>query len=52
MSRVLATFQRDTGQHVAGLHLLARLNRENGVDRQQVAGFAATGELGTGALLP
>ena len=41
----------DTGEHVAGLDLRARIGREDRVDRQQVAGVAATGELGDLAVL-
>ena len=41
----LRTLERDTGQHVTGSDLGTRINRENGINRQQVAGFATTGEL-------
>ncbi len=38
----LGAFERDTREHVAGTNLLARLDRQNGLDREQVAGVAAT----------
>ena len=41
----LGAFGRDTRDHVARLHLAAEIDRQNGVDRQQVAGIAATREL-------
>ena len=37
----LGALQRDTREHVAGLHLGARLDRQDGVDREQVAGVGA-----------
>ena len=45
MSRVLRAFARDTREHVAGMDLCAVLDRENGVDRQEVAGLQAVGQL-------
>ena len=42
----LGAFERDTRQHVARRHLVARLDRDNRIDRQQVAGFAAAIDLG------
>ena len=47
----LGALGRDTGEHVAGLDLRARIDREDRVDRQQVAGVAAAGELGDLAVL-
>ncbi len=46
----LGAFERNTRQHVARSDLLARLDRDNRIDRQQVAGVAATLELGHLAL--
>ena len=37
----LGALHRDTREHVAGLHLGARLDREDRLDRQEVAGVAA-----------
>jgi hypothetical protein len=41
----LGALGRDTRQDVAGFHLGANVDRQNGVDRQHVAGVAATGQL-------
>ncbi len=41
----MADGERDTRDDVARLDLLARLDRQNGLDRQQVTGIAATGHL-------
>src|SRR6185369_13153524 len=41
----LGALRRDTRQDVAGLDLRAGVHRQNGVDRQHVAGIAAAGEL-------
>lgn len=41
----LRAFGRDTGEDVARLYLGSDVDRENGIDRQHVAGIAATGEL-------
>ena len=41
MSPVLALDERDARQHVAGLDLGVRLDRQDGIDRQQVAGIDA-----------
>ena len=41
----LGAFGRDTRDHVARLDLAAEIDRQNGVDRQQVAGIAAAREL-------
>ena len=41
----LGAFQRNARQHVAGLHLRARLDRQDRVDREQVAGVAAARQL-------
>ena len=48
----LGALGRDTGEHVAGLDLRARIDREDRVHRQQVAGVAAAGDLGDLAALP
>ena len=37
----LGAFERDTREHVAGLHRRARIDRQDGVDGEQVARFAA-----------
>ena len=37
----LGALERDTREHVAGLHLCARIDREDGVDREHVARIAA-----------
>jgi hypothetical protein len=41
----LGAFGRDTRNDVARLHVAARIDRDNGIDRKLIAGFAATGEL-------
>ena len=41
----LGAFQRDTRQHVTRRHLLAGLDGDNRIHRQQVAGFAAAIDL-------
>src|SRR5690606_9131683 len=38
--------ERDTGEYVTGRYLLARLNGNNRIDGEQVAGFAAAVHLG------
>ena len=45
MSRVLALSVGMRAMHVARLHLAARIDRDDGVDREQVARVAAAGEL-------
>ncbi len=45
MSLVLALSSGDTRKHVALGNLRARLDRENGVDRQQEAGVATARQL-------
>ena len=47
----LGAFGRDTRDDVARLDLRARIDREDGVDREQVAGIAAARELGDLAVL-
>ena len=47
----LGALHRDTGEHVAGHHLMAGLDRQDGIDRQQIAGFAAARQLADLALL-
>ena len=51
MSRVLALSRRDTSKHVAGHHLMARLDRQDRIDRQEVASLAAARQLEHLALL-
>ena len=46
----LGAFGRQAGQHVAGLHLVAVADREDGAHRQQVAGLAAVGQALVGAV--
>ena len=46
----LGAFERDTREHVARRHLLARLDGDDRIDREQVAGFAAAIDLGHRAL--
>ena len=46
----LGAFHRDTRQHVAGANLCTRLDRENGLDREQEAGVAALRQLADLAL--
>ncbi len=41
----LGALGRDTGDDVAGLHLRALVDRQNGVDRQRIAGVATAGQL-------
>ena len=41
----LGAFGRDTRDHVARLYVAARIDRDDGVDRELIAGFAAAGEL-------
>ena len=41
----LGAFERDTGENVACLDLGTGIDRQNGIDRQQIAGFAATRQL-------
>ena len=41
----LGAFGRDTRDHVARLHMPARIDRDNGIDRELVARLAAAGEL-------
>ena len=48
----LGAFGRDTRDDVARLHLGAGIDRENGVDRKRVTGFAAARELQDLALAP
>ena len=47
----LGALHRDTSEHVAGRHLMARLDRQDGIDRQQVTGLAAARQLDDLALL-
>src|SRR5690606_20103483 len=44
----LGALERDTREHVAGGHLLAGLDRDNRIDREQIPGLAATIELDDG----
>ena len=47
----LGALERDTREHGARRNLLARLDGDDRIDREQVAGFATALELGDGALL-
>ena len=42
----LGALSRDAGQHVARLDARARIDRDDRVDRQEIAGVATAGELG------
>ena len=41
----LGALHRNAGEHVAGHDLMARLDRQDGIDRQQIAGLAAARQL-------
>ncbi len=51
MSLCLGARGRDTGEHVAGLHLLPGFNRQNGIHGQQIAGITAALQLDRLAVL-